>query len=210
MYNLRIAAIYQLFLKNCPSLWTNQSAGSESPANQRAREPVSVFTHAQGVLWPSFHHRIHTIRRFGGWVFRKFKNEDMWKVFCLASKIKFWWLRGPLHIVQTKQCIALQRDRCQSGEKGISLIQTLSKTQRTCEFSIFWQSSCTNKVKRIFKIFITKPPDVDNVFLSVKISNSKNIDQFWIWHLHLPESHQSSLLSIKHEWVNNLVTRQCD
>ena len=89
MYNLRIAAIYQLFLKNCLSLWTNQSAGSESPANQRAREPVSVFTHAQGVLWPSFHHRIHTIRRFWGWVFRKFKNEDIGKVFCLASKIKF-------------------------------------------------------------------------------------------------------------------------
>ena len=103
MYYLRISAIYQLFLKNYPNLWTNQSAGSESPANQRAREPVSVFTHAQGVLWPSFHHRIHTIRRFGGWVFRKFKNEDIGKVFCLASKIKFWWMRGPLHIVQTKQ-----------------------------------------------------------------------------------------------------------
>ena len=66
MYYLRLAAIYQLFLKNCPSLWTNQSAGSESPANQRAREPVSVFTHAQGVLWPSFHHRIHTIKGLGG------------------------------------------------------------------------------------------------------------------------------------------------
>ena len=100
MYYLRIAAIYQLFLKNCPSLWTNQSAGSESPANQRAREPVSVFTHAQGVLCPLFHHRILTIalEGLGGGVggggkkkaiFRKFKNENIGKVFCLASKIKF-------------------------------------------------------------------------------------------------------------------------
>ena len=65
MYYLRLAAIYQLFLKNYPNLWTNQSAGSESPANQRAREPVSVFTHAQGVLCPLFHNKILTIGRFG-------------------------------------------------------------------------------------------------------------------------------------------------